>query len=121
MDPEVLLADPPVGAAVLISALLPEQITAEDGVTAGEAGKLYTVNVRVVAQPVVVTRYVIVVVPRLRPPATPDVEPIEPTEGLLLLQVPPVPLVSVVVVPRQSEDAPEIAAGSALTVNVVVL
>ncbi len=56
MDPEVVLADPSVGAAELSSALLPEQITAEDGVTVGEAGRLYTVNVRVAAQPVVVTR-----------------------------------------------------------------
>lgn len=61
-----------------------------------------------------------VVVPVAMPPATPLVLSMVPTEAVLLLHVPPaVLLVSVVVAPTHTADAPPMAAGLGLMVTVM--
>jgi hypothetical protein len=52
------------------------------------------------------------------PESTPDVEIMDPTTEAVLLHVPPlVPSVSVVTLPTQISDEPDIATGEALTVT----
>lgn len=73
-------------------------------------------------QPVAVTLYVIVADPVLIPVTTPEPEPTDTMDGVLLDQVPPVDVfVRVVVVPVVNVDAPVMAAGDALMVMVAVL
>lgn len=56
--------------------------------------------------------------PAATPATTPLADPTEATDGLLLLHVPPVDaLVSVMVDPTQTDDAPEMVAGEVLTVT----
>ena len=85
------------------------------------AGKGLTNSV-VVAMQLVLKVYVIIAVPALTPDATPLKEPIVATAMLLLLHVPPiVASLSVVVLPTQTAVTPVIAAGSGLTVIIVVV
>lgn len=62
------------------------------------------------------SKYVIVVVPVLTPPARPVPALIEPTAGVLLLHAPPGTLWLIGVVnPRQTVELPVMAAGAAVT------
>lgn len=84
-------------------------------------GSGFTLTVAVVAQPVLVSVYVITVAPEEIPVTAPVVLPTVPTAGVLLLQVPPgVPSVSVEADPTQTFNVPVIVAGSALTVTVLI-
>jgi hypothetical protein len=75
-----------------------------------------TPTVVVVLQPPA-SVYVILVVPGVLPITVPDDEPIEATEGALLLQVPPViPSDSVMVKPGHTSVVPLMGVGDALTV-----
>ena len=86
------------------------------------AGRGFTVSVRVISQPVVVSRYVMVVVPSAKPDTRPVEDPIVATDMLLLLQVPlGVKLLSVTVEPRQTPEGPEMVKGSGLMVTMVVV
>lgn len=61
------------------------------------------------------------VVPVAMPDTMPEAAPTLPTDGLLLLHVPPLTAsVNVIVVPIQSAIVPMIADGDAFTVSVVV-
>ena len=83
------------------------------------AGNGLTVTGVVMMHPVA-NVYVMVEVPVVAPVIIPDDEPIV-AFVLLLAQVPPPPSLKVVVKPRQTWFAPEIAAGNAFTVNGAVL
>jgi hypothetical protein len=60
-------------------------------------------------------------VPDTTPDTTPDALPIVATPVLLLVQVPPPVLVSVLVVPTHTTGVPPIADGTGLTVNTLVM
>ena len=63
-----------------------------------------------------------VTVPNDNPETIPVDEPMLATNGLLLVQEPPdMPSVKVVVVPKQTVEEPEIAAGAVTTVTVYVV
>lgn len=65
--------------------------------------------------------YDMVAVPEVIPVTIPDNEPTAATEELLLVQTPPeTELLSIIVVPTQTEDGPVIAPGAELTVTVAV-
>jgi hypothetical protein len=90
----------------------------EGPVNVGAPG--FTVNICVTKHPPV-SAYVIVVVPAVMPHNTPVVEPIVPTEVVLLLHVPPgTELLSVVQLPTHAVGPPVIAPGIGqnLTVHV---
>jgi hypothetical protein len=83
------------------------------------AGAAFTVIGNTALQPPPIV-YVIIAVPAPAPETMPVEAPIPAIEGALLDQVPPeVALVSGVVRPKQTLDAPEIAEGNALTVTLV--
>ncbi len=112
----LLLHVPPVTASVSvvvnpIHTLLVPDIAAGNG---------FTVNVIDVAHPVASSVYVISVVPVVRPVTIPDVDPIDATVDVPLLQVPPPAPVSVAAFPAHSADVPVIEAGKALIVIVFV-
>jgi hypothetical protein len=82
------------------------------------SGVAFTVSTLVTEQPEIV--YVFATMPAATPVTIPVEAPIVATSVLLLLHVPPPVLVSVVLKPEQTEDAPVIADGIALTVIVFV-
>jgi hypothetical protein len=112
----LLVHVPPVVASASV-AVAPTQ--ADVGPVMGE--NAFTVSTTEVKQPPG-SVYVIVGVPGAMPPSRPDADPMVPCAVLLLVQVPPeVASESIVVWPTQTDGAPVIAAGEALTVNEAVL
>lgn len=83
-------------------------------------GEGLTVTVVVVTQPVG-NVYTIVVEPRLPPVTIPVVRPMVATVVALLVQVPPPLFDSVMLAPIHTAEAPDMADGSGLTVNVLVI
>jgi len=115
--PVLLLLHAPPDVAELSELLLPAQMLV---VPVMEAGVLFTVNVVVAIQ--LPMLYVIVAVPALAPVAVPVDEPIVATPVLLLLQVPPLTeLVSVALLPTQTDIVPPIDAGDPFTVTIAVV
>jgi hypothetical protein len=113
---ELLLLHEPPEVASLRVVVAPAHI---DAVPRIDVGELPTVIVTVFVQPGTVV-YVTLVVPTLRPAKTPLVEPMVPTDVLLLLHVPPdVASLRVVVEPRQTVVEPVMAC-TWLTVTTVV-
>lgn len=83
-------------------------------------GRAFTVTTIVVVQPVTGIVLVIVVVPAVMPLTKPLVVFIVATAGVLLLQVPPVALVSVVLPPTHIPAAPVIGPAPVVTVITLV-
>jgi hypothetical protein len=115
----VLLTHVPAPDASLSVTVAPGHM---ESVPATAAGNGFTVSTFVVVQPVDVSVNVIVVVPAVTPPIVPVAAPIVAVAGVLLTHVPaPDASVKVVVVPGQTERAPLMAAGNALTVSTLVV
>jgi hypothetical protein len=83
-------------------------------------GKGFTVVVRVLMQPVVVSLYVVVVVPTVTVVTVPLEDPMLATPVLLLIHVPlGVASVNVMLDPIQTEVGPPISAGNTFTVTLI--
>jgi hypothetical protein len=116
IEPSALLHVPPLVAHVRV-VVKPWHT---DAVPPIDAGVKLTVNVAVLRQPLLI-RYEIVVVPELKPVATPVPASMIALVTLLLTQVPPpVALASVVVAPGQIANVPVIDDTAGFTVIAVI-
>ncbi len=115
---ELALPQVPLPVALLSGEVEPAHSVATPVIAEGSA---ITVTTLVITQPVVVNLYEIVAVPAATPVTTPVPEPTVAVLVFALIHVPElVASLNVVVAPIQTDAVPVMAAGSGLTVTVVV-